>query len=429
MHSALPEGDLGIASLIGQLPMEVATDVYLDAALRTLPIPQLQHNPDSAPSSPSTQKLLWLECASSILSLAPLPSSLTFHEPTHNRRHCQRHAPAGKLEPVRTNSISTGSVSAFDCHNGVLHVRKLTSPIGTYTGAFVRLSDTDRVDMDGVSLQIIFRLCHLAQSHCRGDTAYSGPSAPLVPHQHTQYEANPFGKDVQRYWSQRHTLFSRFDRIRTDREGLFSATPECVAFHVGRKLLESTKFSSPSFVVGDTEVPGSQEVRCITILDAFCGIGGNCIHFARLSSNFRVIAVDINMERLEMARHNAAVYGVEDRIEFICGDFLHLAPSLRADVVVLSPPWGGPDYQQRSDNSADTYDLKSVITIPCEGSVLLRRTLSDVSDATSVIYMLPKDVDKRSLHGYSPGTEIEDLYVNGMKKMTISYHFGGTVTV
>lgn len=45
-----------------------------------------------------------------------------------------------------------------------------------------------------------------------------------------------------------------------------------------------------------------------------------------------------------MAKHNAAIYGVADRIEFIVGDFLTLADSLKADVIFLSPPWGGPQY-------------------------------------------------------------------------------------
>lgn len=47
-----------------------------------------------------------------------------------------------------------------------------------------------------------------------------------------------------------------------------------------------------------------------------------------------------------MAKHNAAVYGVQDRIEFIVGDFVALADTLKADVVFLSPPWGGPQYSK-----------------------------------------------------------------------------------
>lgn len=59
-----------------------------------------------------------------------------------------------------------------------------------------------------------------------------------------------------------------------------------------------------------------------------------------------VIAIDIDPAKIEMAKHNAAVYGVADRIEFIVGDFLLLAPSLAADMVFLSPPWGGPKYSE-----------------------------------------------------------------------------------
>ena len=52
------------------------------------------------------------------------------------------------------------------------------------------------------------------------------------------------------------------------------------------------------------------------------------------------------------------MYGVEDRIEFIQGDFLKIAPTLTADVVFLSPPWGGPDYL-----TADVFDLETMIEI------------------------------------------------------------------
>lgn len=45
-----------------------------------------------------------------------------------------------------------------------------------------------------------------------------------------------------------------------------------------------------------------------------------------------------------MAKHNAEVYGVAHKIEFIVGDFFDIAPTIKADLVFLSPPWGGPTY-------------------------------------------------------------------------------------
>ena len=71
-----------------------------------------------------------------------------------------------------------------------------------------------------------------------------------------------------------------------------------------------------------------------------------------------MIAVDIDPVKIELAKHNAEVYGVADRIEFIVGDYMKLAPFLKADVVFLSPPWGGPQYL-----SADIFDLETSMSI------------------------------------------------------------------
>jgi predicted O-methyltransferase YrrM len=51
-------------------------------------------------------------------------------------------------------------------------------------------------------------------------------------------------------------------------------------------------------------------------------VGGNAIQFAFTCE--RVIAIDIDPHKIQLARQNAAVYGVEDRIEFIVGDFFQV---------------------------------------------------------------------------------------------------------
>lgn len=70
-----------------------------------------------------------------------------------------------------------------------------------------------------------------------------------------------------------------------------------------------------------------------------------------------VIAIDIDPVKISLAHNNAKVYGVADQIDFICGDFMHLASSLKADVVFLSPPWGGPEYA-----TAEIFDVKTMIS-------------------------------------------------------------------
>ena len=50
-----------------------------------------------------------------------------------------------------------------------------------------------------------------------------------------------------------------------------------------------------------------------------CGAGGNAIQFAMTCNN--VIAIDIDINKINMAKHNAKIYGVENKIEFICCDY------------------------------------------------------------------------------------------------------------
>eukprot|EP00092_Neocalanus_flemingeri_P021800 GFUD01023649.1.p1 GENE.GFUD01023649.1~~GFUD01023649.1.p1 ORF type:complete len:260 (+),score=69.24 GFUD01023649.1:39-818(+) len=124
---------------------------------------------------------------------------------------------------------------------------------------------------------------------------------------------------ISKYWAQRYRLFSKYDEgIQLDEESWYSVTPEKIGKHIAEKC------------------------KCGLVVDGFCGVGGNTIQFALTCE--RVIAVDIDSDKIAMAKHNARVYGVEDKIEFIVGDFFKIVPNLKADVVFLSPPWGGPKY-------------------------------------------------------------------------------------
>ncbi|KAI4336985.1 hypothetical protein L6164_015450 [Bauhinia variegata] len=127
---------------------------------------------------------------------------------------------------------------------------------------------------------------------------------------HEEYSAT-----ICKYWCQRYTLFSRFDDgIKLDEEGWFSVTPEPVAQH--------------------------HALRCASgiIVDCFTGVGGNAIQFAQSCKH--VIAIDIDPRKIDYARHNAAIYGLDDQIDFLVGDFFLLAPKFKANTVFLSPPWG-----------------------------------------------------------------------------------------
>ncbi|XP_065132467.1 trimethylguanosine synthase [Paramisgurnus dabryanus] len=204
--------------------------------------------------------------------------------------------------------------------------------------------------------------------------------------------------ELAKYWAQRYRLFSRFDEgIKLDHEGWFSVTPEKIAEHIALRVQDSF----------NTEL----------IIDAFCGVGGNAIQFALTGK--RVIAIDIDPVRLALAQHNAEVYGVGNRIDFVQGDFLQLAPRLRGDMVFLSPPWGGPEYL-----SADVFNIKTMMSPDGFEIFRLSKMISD-----NIVYFLPRNADMEqiaSLAGPGGKVEVEQNFLNNKLK-TITAYFGDLI--
>lgn len=81
----------------------------------------------------------------------------------------------------------------------------------------------------------------------------------------------------------------------SDKDGIRFATPKIVAQYRAKRL------------------------KCSTLADISCGIGGQTIFFAK-ECDF-VYAVEIDPKKIEYARKNCELHGL-DNVEFICGDAL-----------------------------------------------------------------------------------------------------------
>jgi len=101
--------------------------------------------------------------------------------------------------------------------------------------------------------------------------------------------------------------------IVSNKEGLQLATPEIVAKYIAQRL--------------KTDI----------IADLGCGIGGQVIFFARVCR--KVYAVDKDPEKLQYAKENCRLYGV-DNVEFILGDALSAEVKEKvsdADIIFSDP--------------------------------------------------------------------------------------------
>ncbi|GJM16038.1 MAG: hypothetical protein DHS20C13_13650 [Thermodesulfobacteriota bacterium] len=169
--------------------------------------------------------------------------------------------------------------------------------------------------------------------------------------------------------------------MKLDEEGLYSLALESVALEIAERT------------------PGD------LILDAFCGLGGSAIGFARAGKS--VVSIEKDQSRLEMAKYNASLFEVSDRIEFINGDSLELLTTLKADTIFLDPPWGGVDYNKREKFQLTDFEP--------DGTILLKLAFS-ITD--SVVIRLPKNFDFSELQSFGRNYELED---NTLDKKLLHY--------
>jgi len=260
-----------------------------------------------------------------------------------------------------------------------------------------------------------------------------------------------------KYWSQRYRFFSLFDNdVRLDTEAWFSVTPERIANHQAQRCYRRLLGSHRSKDISETISP---DIKCtredfvtnrcgqLVILDAFCGVGGNTIAFARCAGVY-VIACDNDKTRLDLAARNTTIYGVHNTVDFLHDDVVvALTTASRAnvtasefyqqtqnsslvDMIFLSPPWGGPEYM-----NVDTYDLHNALVSGLDLIALLKLALTITPN---VACFLPRNTDMRPFvseivleKGNRESTvpfEIENNCLNGKLK-AITIYFGNLALV
>lgn len=116
-------------------------------------------------------------------------------------------------------------------------------------------------------------------------------------------------------------------RLFSDKDGLRFATPWPVAAYRAKRL------------------------KCSSLADISCGIGGQTVYFARECDI--VYAIEIEPAKIELARKNCRLFGL-DNVEFICGDALSedVLEQIPAVDVVFSDP-----ARAATEDKRDIYNL------------------------------------------------------------------------
>ncbi|KAF2176338.1 S-adenosyl-L-methionine-dependent methyltransferase [Zopfia rhizophila CBS 207.26] len=192
-------------------------------------------------------------------------------------------------------------------------------------------------------------------------------------------------EDVKKYWAQRYMIFSKYDRgIWMTEEAWFAVTPEPIANKIATHVAEAA--------------PANKT----TIIDAFAGVGGNAIAFAREGRWQQIFAIEKDPNVLECARQNAKVYGVEKKIFWIkgdCFDEINKRFSGRNDTVIFaSPPWGGPGY-----NVDQVFNLSTMQPYSLDA---IYKSFAKICN--SLVLYLPRTSDLNQIAKYTPkGRKLE----------------------
>ena len=96
-----------------------------------------------------------------------------------------------------------------------------------------------------------------------------------------------------------------------------------------------------------------------TVLDCFTHTGSFGLN-AAMGGALHVTCVDVSQTAVDMAAHNAAINGLDDRMDFLCADVFDLLPTLgkggghRYDLIILDPP-AFTKSRATADNAARGY--------------------------------------------------------------------------
>lgn len=186
----------------------------------------------------------------------------------------------------------------------------------------------------------------------------------------------PFWQKYQWYWNNRYNLFSKFDEwIQIDETALYSVRAENSAIETWKTL------------------------KWEIVLDAFWCVWGSTIWFALTGK--KVISVEIDNNRLEMARNNARIYWVENKIEFINWDILDIIWELKFDSVFFDPPWWWLDYSN--------INFFKFLDFNPNGDLLMKLALQKTKN---IAFGLPNNFDLNELSKYWDNYFLQENKIN-----------------
>lgn len=206
---------------------------------------------------------------------------------------------------------------------------------------------------------------------------------------------------------------------------------EPVAYIIGKKEFMGLEFIIEPCVLiprPDTEVLVEKTLELSqannqweSILEIGVGSGAIAVSLAKYNDKMNITAVDIDKNALSIAKQNAIMHGVEDRISFIESDiFENIADEARYDCIVSNPPYINKEDMCRLDDDVKEYEPHLALYGGIDGLDFYRRIIEESVKHLKEDGLLIFEI------GYDQGEEVKKVMEsNGFQKTEIIKDLSG----
>jgi len=194
---------------------------------------------------------------------------------------------------------------------------------------------------------------------------------------------------------QRRKKGERFSKnAYTDEQSSFISCPEYVAEHIVDTISKLGNFNSA--------------------VELCCCVGSTCVQLAKRFD--KVVGIDIDEARIEMARKNVELYEVASKVQFVKGDVLdvELLKLIKADIALLDPGWS----TRPMDRSSHVSDIDS--TRPS-----LRKMFNLTAEhiTNNIVARVPATFTSETLKELG-NCKLENININNEVMFKVAYFIG-----
>ncbi len=217
-------------------------------------------------------------------------------------------------------------------------------------------------------------------------------------------------------------------RLRMEELGHRRMQGEPVAYLVGEKEFYGFTFHvCPSVLIPRPEtelivdrlVESLDRNACLRVLDIGTGSGALAVSCANLFPNFHVTAVDISLEALKVARKNAQLHDVLDRILFLQGDLLEALRIDSFDLVLANLPYVPLATKEALSREVLNYEPQSALFSGPDGLDCYRALARSLCGSMKPGALLLCEIDQ------SQGLAVIDLFSGISQKVRILKDYAG----